>query len=187
MPANPADRTAAILWARELLSRPFAVLDCETSGIGPDAEICQIAIVDGSNGNTLLDMLIKPQDPIPAEATAIHGVTNDMVTNCPSFEMVWPIIKHYLINWNVVIYNAGYDTSVIKQCVRRCEDITSCWQDETRCAMLVYAAFRQEWNSYRNSYRWPKLPPIPGKTAHNALTDCRATLALIYEMAGADL
>jgi len=186
MPANPADRTAAILWARELLSRPFAVLDCETTGTGHDAEICQIAIVDGGTGNTLLDMLIKPQDPIPAEATAIHGITNEMVSLSPAFDQAWPVIEHYLINWDIVIYNSGYDTSVVKQCVRRCEDISSCWRDETRCAMLAYAAFRQEWNDYRNSYRWHKLPPIPGADAHNARADCLATIALIKQMAAAE-
>jgi len=184
MPANPADRTAAILWARELLSRPFAVLDCETSGIGPDAEICQIAIVDGSNDNTLLDMLIKPQDPIPAEATAIHGITNDMVSLSPTFEQAWLVIEHYLLNWYLVIYNVNYDVSVIDGCLGR-SSIKSEWDGIHSCAMLRYAAFRQEWNGYRNSYRWHKLPPIPGADTHNARADCLATIALIRQMAAA--
>jgi len=185
MPANPADRTAAILWARELLSRPFAVLDCETSGVGPDAEICQIAIVDGCNGNTLLDMLIKPQDPIPAEATAIHGITNDMVSLSPTFDQVWAVIEHYLLNWCIVIYNASYDVGVIDGCIDR-HDVKSEWEGTNPCAMLAYAAFRQEWNDYRNSYRWHKLPPIPGADAHNARADCLATIALIKQMAAAE-
>ena len=49
-----------------------AILDTETTGLYDDAEIVEISIID-ENGGVLLDTLVKPLKPIPAEATAIHG------------------------------------------------------------------------------------------------------------------
>ena len=61
-----------------------AILDTETTGLYDDAEIVEISIID-ENGGVLLDTLVKPLKPIPAEATAIHGITNEMVATAPTW------------------------------------------------------------------------------------------------------
>lgn len=62
--------------------------DTETTGIRPDKDrIVEIAAYDPVNGKSL-ELLVQPNIPIPEEATAIHGITNEMVANAPTFETV---------------------------------------------------------------------------------------------------
>ena len=59
------DRNRAIARARVLLDRDPVVIDTETTGVGPVAEVCEIAIV-GRTGETMVDMLVRPGRPIPS-------------------------------------------------------------------------------------------------------------------------
>lgn len=62
--------------------------DTETTGIKYDKErIIEIAAYDPVQDRTL-EMLINPGIPIPAEATAIHKITNEMVRDAPAFAEV---------------------------------------------------------------------------------------------------
>ena len=78
-------RRNASAWARNLLNIPahhWIILDTETTGLDENAEVIQIGVTDGA-GKVLMDNTpCKPLRPIPAEATAIHHITNEMVQNC---------------------------------------------------------------------------------------------------------
>ncbi len=73
------------------LQRPLAFFDLETTGtrIGKD-RIVQIGIVrllpDGTRER--YQTLVNPGMPIPAEATAIHHITDDDVADAPMLEAV---------------------------------------------------------------------------------------------------
>lgn len=73
------------------LERPLAFFDLETTGtrIGKD-RIVQIGIVrlmpDGTRSS--YQTLVNPQMPIPAEATAIHGITDLDVAMAPTLDAV---------------------------------------------------------------------------------------------------
>lgn len=59
--------------------------DTETTGIRPDRDrIIEVACYDIERGNSFVQ-LINPGCPIPAEATAIHNITNEMVADALSF------------------------------------------------------------------------------------------------------
>jgi DNA polymerase-3 subunit epsilon len=45
--------------------------------------------------------------------------------------------------------------------------------------MHWYAQFVGDWNEYHGNYKWQRLPGGD----HSALGDCRATLAVLKEMA----
>lgn len=167
----------------------FVVLDTETTGI-LDAEICQIAIID-SDGNELLNTLVKPSQPIPEGATRIHGISNDGVKDAPTWSTVQPLVRDILRGKNVVIYNAKFDRKLMH------------WSDEKaglpHCdykaeatywdAMEFYAEFNGDWSDYHQSYTWQKLTVaaarfgIETKHAHTALADCKMTLEVIKRMA----
>lgn len=55
----------------------YIILDTETTGLDNTAEIVEISVIN-DQGEVLLDTLIKPTKPIPGDATAIHGITNEM-------------------------------------------------------------------------------------------------------------
>jgi DNA polymerase III subunit epsilon len=62
--------------------------DTETTGIRPEQDrVIEIAAYDPVN-KTTFEKLINPGCAIPAEATAIHKITNEMVADCPSFEEI---------------------------------------------------------------------------------------------------
>jgi len=175
------DKQRAISWAQAMLAADnWLLLDTESSGLGVTAEICQIALID-KHGRTHLDMYIKTLDGIPEEATAIHGVTDTMVANSPTFEQAWPVVEHLLAMNHIVIYNAGYDIPLIGYCLERFGG--KCPRISHDCAMLHYAAWVGQ-RGYYGDWKWQKLPTAPGLTAHGAREDCLSTLALIKLMAG---
>ena len=173
-------------------SGDYLVLDTETTGLGNDAEICQIAIIDAQS-NVLLDTLVKPVSPIPADATRIHGITNEMVANAQPF----PVLKiQQLISFkNVIVYNADYDSEMLY----RSELATGYkfrvnWRSIANfyCAMKHFAELYGDYNPRYKSYKWKSLDTacayydIKNNDAHSALSDCRATLSVCKKMAGVD-
>ncbi|CAM4433484.1 DNA polymerase-3 subunit epsilon [Pedobacter westerhofensis] len=81
--------------------RPIAFFDIESTGLDTaNDRIVELAICklhpDYSTDN--FSWLINPQMLIPAEATAIHGITNDMVFGEPTFNdlslHIWGILNN---------------------------------------------------------------------------------------------
>lgn len=59
--------------------------DTETTGIRSDKDrIIELAAYDPERDKTFVE-LINPEMLIPAEATAVHKITNEMVASCPNF------------------------------------------------------------------------------------------------------
>ena len=50
------------------------ILDTETTGLGLEAEIIEIAVIDTA-GAVLVDTVSLPQDDVPKAASGIHGLT----------------------------------------------------------------------------------------------------------------
>ncbi len=177
--------------AQQWLSKKCLILDTETTGLGEDDEIVEISLIN-SHGATLLSTLVKPLKPIPAEATAIHGITNAMVENAPSWPGVLARLCELISGQTVVIYNRDYDTRLIDQ-------TNAAWgaaipldieRPEFACAMLAYAEFYGQSDSRRGGYKWQKLTEAVKQQgvdnqagAHRAIFDCLATLRLIKAMA----
>ena len=62
--------------------------DTETTGVKSETDyIIEIAAYDPEKDATF-EALIKPAIPIPQEASRIHGITDDMVADKPTFEEV---------------------------------------------------------------------------------------------------
>jgi DNA polymerase-3 subunit epsilon len=74
-----------------LLKRPLVFFDLETTGIDPARDkIVEIALVrvDPDGGRVAMTRRINPERPIPAEATAVHGITDADVSDAPTFRQV---------------------------------------------------------------------------------------------------
>lgn len=93
------------------LSRPLVFFDLETTGvnIGTDriVEISYYKVFPNGNaeGKTLR---VNPGMPIPAEATAVHGITDEDVRDCPRFEHVAPEIAAVIADSDLAGYNSNY-------------------------------------------------------------------------------
>ncbi len=172
------DRERAADWARQMLADPTVViLDTETTGLGPDAEIVQIAVIDAA-GITLLDTLVRPTRSIPPDATRVHGITDAMVAEAPTFAELAPLLYSLIGGRRVVIYNASYDMRLLRQTAVATK--AGKWPGLTAdCAMNAYSEWVGDWSEYHGNYRWQRLPGGD----HSALGDARATLAVLRVMA----
>ena len=149
----------------------------------------EVGLISTPYRYTTIEMasLIRPHTPIPEQATAIHGITNDMVSTAPTFKQVWPLLYPLLCLYKVVVYNAPYDMSIIKR-LSLSERYTSknVYAD---CAMRAYSAYFQEPGFYENGFKWHKLEvacehlsvEIDGNS-HRSLTDCTSTLGIIRKL-----
>ncbi len=70
------------------LTRPLVVFDIESTGVSPrkDRIIELAAIKLMPNGEEISKCwLMNPSVPIPLETTAIHGISDEIVKDCPTF------------------------------------------------------------------------------------------------------
>ena len=174
----------AVAWAAELARNPNAVyLDTETTGLGAEDEIVDIAVIR-SDGEVLLDTLVRPARPIPVAASAVHGLTDADVAAAPTWDAVYPTLLNLVREQIVVVYNADFDRRLIGQCCGRwgLAEFVAEWQ----CAMRAFAEFFGE--PGRGGYRWHPLEravrtfgAVPG--GHRALADAHACRAVVLGMA----
>lgn len=172
-------------------SNDFVVLDTETTGLH-DGEIVQIAIID-HDGNVLIDTLVKPQNRVPEEAIAVHGLTNERLAKVTvQWSDVSPVVENILRGKNVIVYNAIYDRKMMHQSAEKSGLQKVDWKSFSNwlCAMEAFAEFYGDWNDYYGSYRWKPLDVaaqhcnVPVSAAHSALGDCLVTLHVCRYMAG---
>src|ERR1700722_9820856 len=92
------------------LTKPLAVIDLETTGVNLGSDrIVEIAIVkimpDGSK--TVKRKLLNPEMPIPAGSSAVHGITDEMVKDAPTFKQVANELKQFIENCDLAGYNSN--------------------------------------------------------------------------------
>jgi DNA polymerase III subunit epsilon len=92
------------------LTNPIAFFDLETTGVNLSADrIVELAIVklmpDGTRQTKR--KLINPGMPIPTGASDIHGITNEMVKDAPTFKDVANEVKQFLDNCDLGGYNSN--------------------------------------------------------------------------------
>jgi len=81
------------------LERPLAFIDVETTGLRPYSDrIVELSILkihlDGKE--EYKSHRVNPGVPIPAETTAIHGITDDDVANEPMFQQYAKSVRDFL-------------------------------------------------------------------------------------------
>ncbi len=92
------------------LTRPIAFIDLETTGVNiSNDRLVEIAIVKILTDGTrqVKRKLINPQIPIPAGASDVHGITDEMVKDAPSFKQVANEIKQFIENCDLGGYNSN--------------------------------------------------------------------------------
>lgn len=90
------------------------VLDTETTGFDPDQgdRIIEIGCVELENHlptGKHLQLYINPEREIPAEATTVHGITNEFIADKPIFSEVYSEFLEFIEGGKLVIHNAEFD------------------------------------------------------------------------------
>lgn len=157
---------------------PRIVIDTETTGLHPETdEILQLAIIDGA-GNVLHNRLYRPStvERWP-EAQRIHGITPAAVAGCGRIEDDRALIQSILDRaQQVCVYNANFDLAFLGELRFRLD------------ASKVVDTMREYGRRYHSTpyYKLEKAAAECGYRyhAHDALEDCRATLAVQSKLDG---
>ena len=105
------------------LERPLVVFDIESTGIMPQRDrIVEIAVLkvfpDGRTQNTV--RRLNPEMPIPPGATAVHGITDDDVKECPVFSLIAEKLFNYIDGCDLCGYNiTGFDIPMLEAQFKR--------------------------------------------------------------------
>jgi DNA polymerase III subunit epsilon len=92
------------------LKKPLAFIDLETTGINISSDrIVEIAIIKINTDGTrqVKRKLINPEMPIPPGATEVHGITNEMVKDAPTFKQAANEIKQFIEGCDLGGYNSN--------------------------------------------------------------------------------
>jgi DNA polymerase-3 subunit epsilon len=160
-------------------------LDTETTGFGPRAEIIDIAVVDAT-GEVIFESLVHPTRRIPADAIAIHGITNADVKDAPEWCDLYEDVLRVLAGRRIIVYNVIFDRQMVKQACDRYA--LAAPAADWECAMRRYAGFYGNWDANKRWYRFQKLEHAvltfgarPG--GHRAAADAFACRAVVLGMA----
>ena len=185
-----SERQLAIREARRLLEMDLVIFDTETTGLGPDAEIVEIAATK-VDGTVLLDTLVKPRQLIPPDATAVHGITDEAVAGFPPIEAVLPGISGR--DQHLASYNFAFDERLIRRSLDLGGPAAGSWHlpvERSHCIMEMYARYHGAWSEYHHSYTLQSLGNALAQCGlefesqpHRAMTDARAAAALLRYMA----
>lgn len=168
--------------AANWLTEGCYVLDTETTGLGDNDQIIEIAVCDAS-GKVCYEQRILPSVPINPKAEEIHGISLDDLAGCPKWPEIVNDLKALLTAQTVVIYNSDFDLDMLRstsQALQTDDD----WLNtlNIRCAMeLSVQAF-----GATNRYGTISLANAadaadvswPGE-AHSAKVDALVTLGVL--------
>lgn len=93
------------------LTKPIAFLDLETTGIKVATDrIVEICLLRQQlDGTTKIKTLrINPEMAIPPEVTAIHGISDEDVKDCPTFKQVAGELNQFLENCDLAGFNSNH-------------------------------------------------------------------------------
>lgn len=165
------------------LKKPIIFFDLETTGVNITRDrIVEISLIKVMpNGNEeVKTRRINPEMPIPAEATAVHHITDEMVANEPTFKQLARSLADIFKGCDIAGYNSNrFDIPMLDEEFRRCGvDF-----DFSHCRFIdVQTIFhKKEQRTLEAAYRFYCGKTLEG--AHSANADTRAT----YEVLKAQL
>jgi DNA polymerase-3 subunit epsilon len=167
---------------RDEVPRPagYAVFDCETTGTTPGLdEIVSFAVIRLDADGRELDRLVRvvrPAQPIPAGATAVHRISDEDVRSAPRFEDVAVELGALLEGAVFVAHNAAFDLGMLTAELRRTgvsyrPPAVACTLQAFQLLEPLAPAFGLEVLCARHE--------ISVATAHEALADAEATAELL--------
>lgn len=101
------------------LKKPIIFFDLETTGINITKDrIVEISIIKVMPSGEEIEKTrrINPEMPIPAEATAVHHITDEDVAQCPSFKMVAKDLARIFTGCDIAGFNSNrFDIPMLDQ------------------------------------------------------------------------
>ncbi len=162
------------------LDRDIVFFDVESTGLNVVRDrILQLAMIKYRKAGGEPEewsMLINPGVPIPAESTAVHGITNEDVANEPGFAELAPRIHSFIGDADLAGYNSNrFDIPILMEEFERAGirfDIS-----ERRTIDVQRIFYKMEPRTLKAAYRFYCNSDLVD--AHDALADVRATVDVL--------
>ena len=162
---------------------PIVVIDVETTGVVPGVDAAvQVALVRFEKRKVVgrFCSLVDPNRLIPKEATAIHGIASEHVSDAPSIGAVFLDfdVRALLADAQPAAYNASFDQRFVL--ASAFEDWTWPWLDPLVAVRAVDRFVRGEGRHQLSAACARRGISLIG--AHDAGADAEATGHLLYHV-----
>src|ERR1044072_2330639 len=162
------------------LKKPLAVIELETTGVNLGSDrIVEIAIVKIQTDGTrqIKRKLLNPEMPISQASRDLHGITNEMVKDAPTFKQVANEIKQFLDNCGLAGYNSNrFDIPLLAEEFLR---VGLEFDFNNRRLVDVQKIFHMmEQRTLSAAYKFYCNKNLEG--AHSAQADAMATLEILH-------
>lgn len=151
----------------------FYVLDVETAN-ADYSSICQIGLARFKEGELTekWESLIDPDDYFDGLNTSIHGISEEMVQGCPTFNQVYPKLKEALEN-KIVGHHMPFDRIAVNRAceLHRLGLIETNWLDSAKIVRRTWEEFAYSGYGLANVAEYLGIE----FRHHNALQDAIAT------------
>ncbi len=161
------------------LTRPLVFFDLETTGTNITHDrIVEISIVKLMPDGTVVERSrrLNPEMPIPAEATAVHHITDDDVAGEPTFRQVAASLSKLLQGCDIAGFNSNrFDIPLLDQEFHRAGvdfDLNG-----VRFVDVQTIYHKKEPRTLVAAYRYYCGKEL--EEAHSALADTRATMEVL--------
>lgn len=162
------------------LTRPIAFIDLETTGVNLSTDrIVEIAIVKLMTDGTRLvkRKLLNPQIAIPQSSSDIHGITDEMVKDAPTFKQAGNEIKQFLEGCDLGGYNSNrFDIPILMEEFLRAgmEEVDLSQQ---RMIDVQHIFYQMEPRTLTAAYKYYCDKEL--ENAHSAEVDIKATIEVL--------
>lgn len=162
------------------LTRPIAFIDLETTGVNLSSDrIVEIAIVKLMTDGTrqVKRKLLNPQIPIPQSSSDIHGITDEMVKDAPTFKQAGNEIKQFLEGCDLGGYNSNrFDIPILMEEFLRAgmEEVDLSQQ---RMIDVQHIFYQMEPRTLTAAYKYYCDKEL--ENAHSAEVDIKATIEVL--------
>ncbi|ECJ2934292.1 3'-5' exonuclease [Salmonella enterica subsp. enterica] len=181
-----SERGRAARLAHSWLSLDPVFLDTETTGLDAGAQALEIGLVNVS-GDLIYETRLKPTVSIDPEAAAVHGISEAMLADAPAWPDIAQQLQHHIGRRPMVIFNADFDTRILKQTAAAYND-TASWLDTLTvyCAMWLAAGYYGSTNRY-GTISLASTASQAGLSwtgqAHSAIADAVMTARVVNDIA----
>lgn len=165
-------------------TRPLACIDIESTGVDPVTDrIVELAVtvLNPDGERTRWEFRFNPGVPISSEATAVHGITNEMVADCPTFadksRSIWAALQGKdLAGYNIL----RFDVNMLDEELRRCGYAL----DPSQFSIVDVFGIYSKKESRKLEDAVLRYCDREHTGAHGAAADCEATTDVLLSQLG---